>query len=80
MLSLRPRHLKDIEQTLARLAIESDHITGDVVDVAGFPDMVRRYNVLAAPTVVVNATYHFYGALDEEGFVEHVLKATRLEG
>ena len=63
-----------------QLAIESDHITGDVVDVTDFPQLVEKYSILAAPTVVVNETYHFYGALDEEGFVEHVLKAIRLEG
>lgn len=63
-----------------QLAIESDHITGDVVDVTDFPQLVEKYTILAAPTVVVNESYHFYGALDEEGFVEHVLKAIRLEG
>lgn len=63
-----------------QLAVENNQITGDVVDVADFPDLVRKYRILAAPTVVVNETYHFYGALDEEGFVEHVLKAIRLEG
>jgi glutaredoxin-like protein len=63
-----------------QLAIESDHITADVVDVTDFPQLVEKYNILAAPTVVVNETYHFTGALDEERFVEHVLTAIRREG
>jgi len=63
-----------------QLAIESDHITGDVVDVTDFPRLVEKHKILAAPTVVVNETYHFYGALDEARFVQHVLKAVRPEG
>lgn len=60
-----------------QLAIESDHITGDVIDVADFPDLVRRYHVLAAPTIVVNETHHFYGALEEADFVDEVLLGAR---
>jgi len=60
-----------------QLAIECDHITADAVDVEDFPDLVQRYNVLGAPTVVVNETLQFYGALPDEEFVDQVLKGIR---
>lgn len=60
-----------------QMAMESDMVTADLVNVEDFPEMTERYNVLAAPTVVVNGDYHFYGALQEEKFVEQVLKGAQ---
>lgn len=57
-----------------QLAVESEWVTGDMVDAVEFPDLVERYGVLGAPTVVINQAYQFYGALPEQEFVEHVLK------
>jgi glutaredoxin-like protein len=58
-----------------QLAVENDRITGDMVDAREFPDLVKRYSILGAPTTVINHQYQFYGALNEEEFVEHVLRA-----
>ena len=58
-----------------QLAMESEKITADLVNVNDFPELVDKYDVLAAPTVVINGTYHFYGALEEPEFVEEVMKA-----
>lgn len=60
-----------------QLAMESDLITADLVNAEDFPEVARRYNILASPTVVVNRSYHFYGALQEAEFVEQVLKGTQ---
>jgi glutaredoxin-like protein len=60
-----------------QLAMESDLITADLVNVDDFPEMVKRYSILASPTVVVNGSYHFYGALREADFVEQVLKGAQ---
>jgi glutaredoxin-like protein len=56
-----------------QLAVESDWITGDMVDAVEFPGLAKRYAILGAPTIVVNQQYHFYGALAEPEFVEQVL-------
>jgi glutaredoxin-like protein len=60
-----------------QLAIESEQVTGDVVNVTDFPDLVEKYHILAAPTVVVNESYHFCGAGHESEFVAEVLKGIR---
>ncbi len=58
-----------------QLAMESPLVTGDAVDLVDFPDLADRYNILAAPTVVVNGSHRFYGALDEEEFIDEVMWA-----
>ena len=63
-----------------QLAVESDWITGDMVDAVEFPDLVKRYGVLGAPAVVINQAFQFYGALPEQEFVEHVLKGIGQRG
>jgi len=60
-----------------QLAVESDWITADVVDAVDFPDLVQQYDVLGAPTVVINETHQLYGGLQEEEFVEEVLKGAQ---
>jgi len=57
-----------------QLALESNYITGDMIDVMEFPEMVQKYDLHASPTVIVNGTYRFYGALMENHFVDEVLK------
>ena len=59
------------------MAIESDMITADLVNIDDFPVMAERYQILASPTVVVNGSYHFYGPLKEPDFVDEALKVTQ---
>jgi len=61
-------------QIAHQLAMESDLITADLVNVDDFPEMAKRYSILASPTVVINGRYHFYGALRETNVVKQVLK------
>ena len=60
-----------------QMAMESDMITADLVNVDDFPEVAQEYKALAAPTVVVNGTDQFYGALEESEFVKQVLKGAR---
>jgi glutaredoxin-like protein len=60
-----------------QLAMESDMVKADLVNVDDFPEVAKRYNILAAPTVVVNGSYLFYGALQESEFVENVIKGAQ---
>jgi len=64
-------------QIAHQLAMESDLITADLVNVDDFPEMAKHYSILASPTVVVNGSYHFYGALREANFVKEVLKGAQ---
>jgi glutaredoxin-like protein len=59
-----------------KLAMESDLVTGDMVEAAEFPHLTQKYGVMAVPKVIVNEDIQFEGALPEKEFVENVLKAS----
>ena len=60
-----------------QLAIESDLITADLVEVTEFPQLAQRYQVRAVPRTIVNETGVIEGALPEVQFVEAVIAATQ---
>jgi len=60
-----------------QLAIESDLITADLVEVTEFPHLAQRYQVRAVPRTIVNETAVIEGALPEAQFVEAVIAATQ---
>ena len=57
------------------MAVESEHVTADVIEATEFPDLVRRYGVRGVPKVVINETTEFVGALPESDYLEQVRKA-----
>jgi predicted DsbA family dithiol-disulfide isomerase len=58
-----------------KLAIASERITADVVEVGEFPDVAQRYRVSGVPKIVINETVEFVGAQPETRFVQEVLRA-----
>jgi predicted DsbA family dithiol-disulfide isomerase len=60
-----------------QLAMESDLITADLVEVTEFPYLAQRYQVRAVPRTVVNETTSIEGALPEPEFVKAVVAAGR---
>lgn len=58
-----------------KLAIESEHITADVIDAMEFPELANKYNVYGVPKTVINDDVEFEGALPEPQFVAYVLEA-----
>jgi len=58
-----------------KMAIESDHITGIMVEAQEFLELSQKYAVMAVPKMVVNDKIEFEGALPEEQFVKQVLQA-----
>ena len=60
-----------------QLAVESDLITADLVEVTEFPHLAQRYQVRAVPRTVVNGTAGIEGALPESEFVKAVVAAAR---
>jgi len=59
-----------------KLAIESSHIRGDMVEAIEFPHLANKYHIRGVPTVVINDTISFVGNRPESYFVEQILKAT----
>ncbi len=60
-----------------QLAVESDLISADLVEVTEFPQLAQRYHVRAVPRTVVNDTSSIEGALPESEFVKAVVAAAR---
>ncbi len=62
-----------------QFAMEKDNLTADGVEVTGFPDLARRYEVRGVPKTVVGETAEFVGAGPEAMLLSHVQRAA-LEG
>ena len=58
-----------------QLAVESHHVTGDVIEAQEFPDLARRYGVRGVPKIVINDEVEFVGALPEADYVAYVRAA-----
>ncbi|MCP8308523.1 MAG: thioredoxin family protein [archaeon] len=60
-----------------QMAMESDFIRADAVEIIEFPHLAHKYNVMSVPKIVINDALEFVGALTEEQFLEKVLSAFR---
>ena len=58
-----------------KFAIESDKITADGIEVTGYSDLARKYNVSSVPKTVVGETHEFVGAGPESMLLKHVQEA-----
>ena len=48
-----------------QLAVESDLVTADMVEVIEFPHLATKYQVMGVPRTVMNETVHIEGAVPE---------------
>jgi len=48
-----------------QLAVESDLITSDMVEVSEFPHLATKYKVMGVPRTVIDETIHVEGAVPE---------------
>ena len=59
-----------------QMAIENPtRITADAIEASEFPDMVKKYDISAVPTIVINDELQFEGILSDEDFADHIVKA-----
>jgi glutaredoxin-like protein len=56
-------------------AVESGHVTADVVEISEFPDLAAQYQVRGVPKIVMNDTVELVGAQPEAAFVDAMLRA-----
>lgn len=57
-----------------RLAIASDLVRADAVDLTEFPALADRYDILAVPVTLVNETLRVEGLVPEGKFVADILR------
>jgi predicted DsbA family dithiol-disulfide isomerase len=48
-----------------QLAVESDLIRSDMVEVSEFPHLAMKYQVMGVPRTVIDETIHIEGAVPE---------------
>ncbi len=58
-----------------QFALESDHVTSDMVEATEFPELSNRYAVMGVPKTVVNEIPAMEGMVGEEEFLDAVLTA-----
>ena len=61
-------------------ALASDRIRSECVEANEFPDLSRRYQVMAVPKIVINDRVEFEGAIPERDFVNAVLQSVNGTG
>ncbi len=60
-----------------QLAIESDLITADMVEVTEFPHLANKYQVMGVPRTVINETIHIEGAVPEPRLMQEFAKVLK---
>jgi len=58
-----------------QFALESPFIQADMIESQEFPKLADRFNVRGVPKTVIDGTHAIEGAVPEDVFLEHVLKA-----
>jgi hypothetical protein len=62
------------------MAVASEQVSATAIEATEFPDLSRRYRVMAVPKVVMNEDVQFEGALPERQFLDAVLRAAATAG
>jgi predicted DsbA family dithiol-disulfide isomerase len=59
------------------MAVESPHITADVIEASEFPELIQRYGVRGVPKTMINAGIGIEGAVPEAAFLNRVVQAAK---
>ena len=54
------------------MAVISDHIVAEVIEVQEFPELGSAYDVKGVPLTVINENVSFTGAGNEAMLIEHI--------
>ncbi|MBN1886625.1 MAG: thioredoxin family protein [Thermoflexales bacterium] len=61
-----------------KIAIESDLVRADMVEVSEFPHLANKYQVFGVPRTVINETIHVEGAVPEAMLMAELMKVLDL--
>ncbi len=57
------------------MAVASSQVRADCIEATEFPELSRRYRVMAVPKIIINDRVEFEGALPEKEFLGQILRA-----
>jgi glutaredoxin-like protein len=58
-----------------QFALETARVRGDMIEATEFPHLAQKYGVLGVPKTVFNESLSLEGAVPEDVFLDHVLRA-----
>ena len=58
-----------------KLAIESDMVKSDVIEIGEFPHLAQKYSVMGVPKIVINERTELVGAVPEAQLLAHILQS-----
>ena len=58
------------------MAVESDKVTADVIEVGEYPHIAQKYDIYGVPKTVINESVELEGARPEPAFVGAVQAAS----
>jgi glutaredoxin-like protein len=61
------------------MAVVSEHVTADVVEISEFVELAQRYQVQGVPKTVINDRVEILGAVPEARFLQQVMQAVAPE-
>ena len=53
----------------------NEHITGSMVEVTEYPQLIARYGVRGVPMTIINESHSLVGAVPELKLAQEILKA-----
>jgi glutaredoxin-like protein len=62
-----------------QFAVETPHVNGEMIEVTEFPHLAQKYSIFGVPKTVFNETLFLEGAVPEDVFLDHVIKAANQE-
>ena len=67
-------HCPSVARLAHRMALESPHISADVVEINEFPRLAERYRVQAVPVIVIEERVALVGAMDERALLAQIVQ------
>ncbi len=67
-------HCPGVARLAHQMALESPHISADVVEISEFPRLAERYRVQAVPVIVIEERVVLVGAMDENALLAQIVQ------
>ena len=61
-------------QSAQRIAVENQNVDIEVVDVFGFQDFKKKYDIMSVPAVVMNDKSLFFGQKDIQALLDDIFE------
>lgn len=64
-----------VARVVQQMAINSQHVKADILDIGEFPHLAERFNVRSVPTVIIDGRFVIAGAAPDTTLAEQIVRA-----